>query len=124
MAERFFSFARNCINSLGTCEADDVLLRSWADLYLALEIQYDNDRCLRQVSYIQDRLEWDNLSHGAAAFQDYVYSRVPANRRTGQRAHRRLLNRGWKRVPESKVCLLPGLIFPRHASQFSRIKVS
>ena len=122
MAERFFSFARNRINLSGTCEADDALMRSWADLYLALEIQYDNDRRLRRISYNQDRLEWDNRSYGAAAFQDYFYSPVREYRRTGQRAHLRLLNRGWIRVPESKVCLLPGLIFAHHANRFFRIR--
>lgn len=99
----FFSFASNQQNLFGCCRADDSLVRSCADLYLAFETQYEIDvNRTRFPTEIQFRLQWKNKSHGAEAFQ-HVVSALPANTQTGGPEQPALFNKGWIRNAESKV---------------------
>lgn len=100
----FFSFASNQQNLFGCCRADDSLVRSCADLYLAFETQYEIDvNRTRFPTEIQFRLQWKNKSRGAETFQHVVLSALPANTQTGGPEQPALFNKGWIRNPESKV---------------------
>ena len=107
MAETFFSsYASNRLNLPSRCRADGNLIRSWADLYLAFETQFEIESNRRPPSGSVFRLQWENQSHGAAAFQHVVTDTVPADPCKGEPEHLVWFRKGWKRVPESKyVCL-------------------
>lgn len=106
IAIEFFAFANEGENVLGTSRGLHTLVRSEADLYLAFERQFETDVHRRTFPTEKFRLEWDNKSHGAAAYQNVVLDNSPGNAQTGELEQPTLFNQGWIRVEESEVSLL------------------